>query len=201
MQPAIYDAIRAYKPATIHRLDLEIDEFTPCLRHTETGEILNTSISIATHEDFEHVQTWRLREDWKKYLNDPEHFSVYKITLEGDTGIQGLVCFEKDHQEEQLDENEIFRWIELSVVESAPHNVGQQKRYAGVAAHLLAIVCKNSFDSNCSGFVSFFAKNEKLFAHYQVALGANPVDDLDFRLLISSERAKELVDVYFNKEG
>lgn len=191
----MFDEIKAYIPKKIHRLDLEIDEFTFCLKHTGTGEIYNTKVDLATNADFKHVEKWRMHEDWNLYLNQPSPFySVHKVLLENDEAIQGMICLESEPL------GTTYKWIEMSVIESAPHNYGQSKLYAGVAAHLLAIACQKSIETGCNGIVAFHAKNQKLVEHYQNKLGAVLIDADTSRMVIIPETAIKLVNIYFNKE-
>jgi len=86
------------------------------------------------------------------------------------------------------------RHIEMHLIESAPHNLGKSKKYAGVAANLVAYACKLSFESGFEGFVSFKPKT-RLFEHYKRTLGAEPI--FRNRMQIATDSAKNLVNSYF----
>lgn len=86
---------------------------------------------------------------------------MFKLTINRNPSIiQGLVSFsdEQDH-------------LFMSLIENAPFNQGKNKIYVGVAGNLVAFLCKESWDRNYEGFVSFISKS-KLIEHYENTLGA-----------------------------
>jgi len=108
---------------------------------------------------------------------------VYKLLILGDATIQGLISL-------QVIEN----YIELHLIETAPHNYGKSKLYAGVPGNLVAFACKLSFDYGFEGFVAFRAKTQ-LIDHYRETLGAELL--FKDRMCISGLSAKKLVNSYF----
>ncbi len=113
------------------------------------------------------------------------HHQVYKlIKKEEQNIIQGLICFE-------LKEG----YIEMHLIETAPHNFGKNKRYIGVMYNLVAFVCKLSFDNGFDGVVAFTAKTT-LIKHYQEKLGANKIPGFN-RMVILTPEAKNLVNSYY----
>lgn len=190
----MFERMREYKPKKVHRLEVEIDGFTPCLERVSDGQILQTTVSIATPEDIMKVNQWRRFEDWKAYLNSSDGFLVYKLCIESDATIQGLISFEKEPHSYGG-----HSWIELHVLESAPHNFGKTKIYNGVAAHLFAVACKHSIQSGCNGLVQFHAKTPKLFEHYKESVHAVSIDDTELRMVITPTMANQLVGTYFGR--
>ncbi len=85
-------------------------------------------------------------------------------------------------------------FIELNLIETAPHNYGQIKKYSGVVGNLVAFACKMSFDLGFEGFVAFTAKND-LIKHYQNSIGAELI--FRNRMQISSIAAGKLVNSYY----
>jgi hypothetical protein len=59
----------------------------------------------------------------------------------------------------------------IHLLESAPHNVGQNKVYRGVAANLFAFACARSFALKFEGYVAFEAKSA-LIEHYKASPGS-----------------------------
>ena len=108
---------------------------------------------------------------------------MYKILVKSDTTIQGLISL-------QCIEN----YIELHLIETAPHNFGESKRYIGVPGNLVAFACKMSFDNGFEGFVAFRAKTQ-LIQHYIDTLGAELI--FKDRMCISGNSAKKLVNSYY----
>jgi hypothetical protein len=85
-------------------------------------------------------------------------------------------------------------FLEMHLIESAPHNIGHGKKYVGVAGNLVAFVCKLSFDLEFQGFIAFTPKTE-LIQHYQQSLGAELI--FRNRMTITTKSAKKLVNLYY----
>ncbi len=86
-------------------------------------------------------------------------------------------------------------YIEMHLVENAPHNIGEQKKFSGVAGNLVAFACKQSFETGFEGFVAFTAKT-KLVQHYIDTLGAQVIYGRE-RMAIFTKAAENLVNSYF----
>ncbi len=65
-------------------------------------------------------------------------------------------------------------FVLVHLLESAPHNVGQNKLFRGVAGNLFAFACARSFAMKFDGYVAFEAKTE-LIEHYRISLGAEQI--------------------------
>ena len=168
-----------------HMIELRIDNFTPCLEHTETGEIYMTEIHPVTIKDLQIIgpkHGWN-DFDWTIYYQNPL-CKLVKLTLVGDNDIQGIVAYEPKEG-----------YIEIHLVRSAPWNV-QGKRFTGVGAHLFAIVCKESFDSGFEGYVTFYSKSN-LMSHYREYLGASVINEKERKLVLDTTASRRLVSTYF----
>jgi len=86
-------------------------------------------------------------------------------------------------------------FIEMHLIEVAPDNKGKSKKYMGVAANLVAYVCKTSFDLGFDGIIAFNAKTN-LVEHYKLSLGAVSLLTKE-RMVIPSTSAKKLVSSYY----
>jgi len=86
-------------------------------------------------------------------------------------------------------------YIEMHLIENAPHNLGATKKFAGVAANLVAFASKMSFDLGFEGFVAFTAKTD-LIDHYSETLGAQSIYSSE-RMAIFTQAAKNLVNSYY----
>lgn len=85
--------------------------------------------------------------------------------IEGKSTIQGLLSIEPRM-------NDLF--VEMHLIENAPHNLGENKHYLGVASNLVIFACKRSFELGFDGFVAFTAKT-KLISHYIESIGAQVI--------------------------
>lgn len=83
----------------------------------------------------------------------------------------------------------------VSLIENAPHNLGINKAYIGVAISLFAFACKISFEQGNDGYVSFVAKTN-LIAYYQKLLNAKILSRTG-AMAIETPEAKALVDKFF----
>jgi hypothetical protein len=167
------------------KIDIFIDKLTPCLVEVATGKVLQTTFSLATKDDIAGLEDQGWLFDWadEELLNT----NVYKLQLEDDDVIQGLVA------------TEVFRGaVYVSLVESAPHNQLPHKQYEGVGGHLFAIAIKLSMALDFGGYVFFDAKNEDLVQHYSAKFGANLLSTRvhEYRMEIDVDKAMELVEKY-----
>jgi len=69
-------------------------------------------------------------------------------------------------------------YIEMHLIETAPHNYGQRKMYLGVAGNLVAFAFKMSFDLGFEGYVAFTSKTE-IIQHYVDSLGATLISEIE----------------------
>jgi hypothetical protein len=160
-----------------------IDKITESIEDSANGLSYETDVLLVTSKDLKSVLKragWRF--NWKiefKYLNR----QLYKLTIKGDKAIQGLLSL-------QIIEN----YVEMHLIEVAPHNYGKTKKYLGTAGNLVAFACKMSFELGFEGFVAFTAKTQ-LIRHYSDSLGATLI--FRNRMCISGEAAKKLVNSYY----
>jgi len=165
-------------------LAFEIDKITESIENAETGEVLKTLVVPVTEADLHSIHKkagWLF--DWKSEFLQPER-QVCKLITEGEpNAIQGLVSFEKDEG-----------FMYMSLIESSPFNLGKGKKYLGVAANLVAYVCKLSMEHGFGGVISFDSKTA-LISHYEKTLGAVRVSGSG--MVIFEKDAKILIDKYF----
>ena len=177
----IREKIIAYVPEKFEPLSIELDKFTPCLVHRQSGEIYSTEMHIMSVEDFEGE--WKF--DWPDYITN-RSYETYKLVLKGDTVIQGLICLE-------IREN----WIEVVLAESALWNIGSEKKeFIGVGGHLFAFACKKSLELGYEGFVAFNAKT-RIIIHYQQILNADILNPITGRMAIDEDPARKLISTYY----
>jgi hypothetical protein len=165
-------------------LDFEVDKITESIENAETGEVLKTLVLPFTKDDLKETTKkngWLF--DWKLEFSEPEK-QVYKLVAEQDPHtIHGLLSLEKleDH-------------VYMHLIESAPCNIGKEKKYLGVCGNLTAYGCKLSKEYGFDGVIAFDPKTA-LIPHYQKTLGAVMISER--RMAIFEKDAQVLLDKYF----
>jgi hypothetical protein len=166
--------------------DFIIDKITNSIEDHKTGKSYETLVIPVCNDEMKVIHKkdgWQF--NWKKeYKIDSRQ--IFKLIIEGDTEIQGLISVQ-----EIVDE----RFIEMHLIESAPHNFGKNKRFLGVPANMVAFVCKKSFELGYDGFAAFNAKT-RLVEHYRRTLGAQLVMGNN-RMVIFPMQARILVNSYY----
>ena len=167
-------------------LDFEIDKITESIEDSSTGEVYKTLVLPVTKADLKEVAKkngWLF--DWGFELSQPER-QVYKILTQNMLKtIQGLISLEKQKG-----------YVFMHLIESAPFNIGKNKRYLGVVFNLVAYACKLSKEYGFDGVLSFDAKTA-LIPHYEKTLGAVRLGGS--RMGIFEERAEFLINKYFSE--
>jgi len=166
-------------------LDVLIDKLTPCLEEISTGNIYQTTFSIAGVEELGGLQASGWNFDWAD--NELSRYNIYKLQIKDDDVIQGLVAAEV-----------IRGAVYIRLAESAPHNLGSNKKFEGVGGHLFAIAIKLSNAMGFGGYVFFDAKNMNLVNHYADKFGANRVMARIhvYRMEIDEGNAQKLLEKY-----
>ena len=171
-------------------VDVQIDDFTPCLVERQTGNIVDTTYSLSSVADRKGLKEEGWLFDWNhESLRESQ---IYKLTVKGDPQIQGLVAIEEQPQNYA---------VHLSLAESAPHNRGESKIYNGVGGHLFAIAVQKSYQAGYGGFIYFEAKNMELVQHYSEKFGAKLIGrPHQYSMIIDEENAKTLLEAYTLEE-
>jgi hypothetical protein len=121
--------------------------------------------------------------NWGSYFQYP-NVELYKMVIAGTDDIQGVIAMEC-----------MEGYIEVHLVESAPHNRGADKEFDYVGPHLFAFACRRSVEIGFEGFVAMTAKT-KLIEYYQKEFGAEIIDYTAGRMFIPSVAADKLIRVY-----
>lgn len=170
-------------------MNLVIDKFTPCLEDTKTGELVPTVYRKVSKNELSELKGWNF--NWLS--NDLADTEIYKLCLDYDDTIQGLVAI-TDCKRDMA--------VYVNIAESAPHNLGENKRFSGVGGHLFAIAARISHEKNYGGFVFMDAKNTELVKHYTQTLGAVLLGrPHPYRMFIDEENAAKLLSTYHFEEG
>ncbi|MGN0576877.1 MAG: phage minor capsid protein [Ruminococcus sp.] len=170
-------------------MNLIIDKFTPCLEDTETGELVPTIYEKANRKELSQLKGWNF--NWLD--KDLDNAEIYKLCVADDKNIQGLVAV-TDFQRDMA--------VYVNIAESAPHNLGENKKFNGVGGHLFAIAAQISIEKGYGGFLFMDAKNTELVKHYSKTLGAVLLGrPHPYRMFIDEENAMKLLDTYTFEEG
>ena len=168
-------------------IDAEIDLSSRSVVHRATENVLATTVveyQELTENQRSAISTWRF--DW---ASESAHATreLAILLVHGSATPQGMISLEPapDH-------------VVVHLLENAPHNVGQNKVYRGVAGNLMAYACARSFRLGSDGYVGFIAKTE-LIEHYARTLGATQVGTSN-RMIIDTQNATHLVDQYFTEQ-
>ncbi|HVU57409.1 MAG TPA: hypothetical protein VHD83_20240 [Puia sp.] len=164
-------------------VEFYVDAITNSIVDAVTRESIETDIAPITFHDLKKIlkkNGWKF--NWKKESQYPGR-QLYKLVIRGDEVIQGLISVQI-----------LEKYVEMYLIETAPHNFGRKKKYIGVAANMVAFACKMSFEMGFEGYVGFRAKT-KLIQHYIDTLGAELL--FKDRMQISEKSAEKLVNSYF----
>jgi len=175
-----------------------IDELTPCLFDSKTGETVKTNhkpiSSLSEIKKVQKEQAWEF--DWVKEWGRREKGSeIYKLTLNNDAQTQGII-----HLVIKMG------FVEAKTAESAPHNraevVGaENQKYKGVGAHLFAIAVKRSIEEGNGGYVGFTSVTSRV-EQYKKMLNAGIVGrapEGGTRMEINEKYARMLYNKYFGE--
>jgi hypothetical protein len=169
-----------------NKQDFVIDKITNSIEEISTGKSFETEvvpISSAEIKTVHKKEGWSF--NWKNEFKKTGR-QLYKLILQGDRQIQGLISIEPKAHE---------FYVELHLIEIAPYNFSIRKKFYGVAGNMVAFACKMSFDLGFDGFVAFTAKT-KLVDHYTKSLGAHVIYSHN-RMAIFTPSAKNLVNSYY----
>ncbi len=167
-----------------------IDEFTPCLKDSLTGDIVETEVVQITRKSF--LSKYNRRTQW--YVNWADMLSdyeVYALVIKGTTDIQGLVALQK---------NDDYQAVYVAWMCASPQNnreITDTPRYLGIGGHLFSICVDKSYAYGFDGVITGFAANEKLLEHYCHVFGAIPLKALHpYHFMIAELEANQIKEAY-----
>lgn len=171
-------------------INVFIDEFTPCLKDTRTGEIVPTEVVRVVRKSFlkkyNRKNGWYI--NWSDLLNENE---IYALVVEGSVDIQGLIAIAPDSN---------VNAAYISWMCASPDNnkqITEQVRYLGIGGHLFAIAVQKSIDYGFDGFIYGFAANKELLDHYIEVFHGQYIGILHpYQFAIDEENAKKIMEVY-----
>jgi hypothetical protein len=161
-----------------------IDKVTNSIEHAKSGKSYETDVLPLSSDEVKTIlkkNGWQF--NWKKEFREADH-QLFKLVIRGDSEIQGLLSIQV-----------MDGYIEMHLIENAPHNYASKKTHLGVAGNLVAFACRKSFELGFDGFISFIAKSQ-LVDHNKETLGAESIHRRE-RMAIPSESARKLVTSYY----
>lgn len=172
-------------------ITFKIDEIVPCLKDTETGDILDTEVIQIRRKSI--LSKYNKRSGWYvNWGNFPVGTEIYALVLKGTNDIQGMIAIQYD---------DISKAVYLLWACVAPHNNIWQygkKKYSGVGGHLLAMASELSVKHGYDGFIYGEAMDKDLFDYYIEQFGALSLPPINnpFRFMLSDEVTTHLREVY-----
>ncbi len=171
-------------------INVVVDEMTPCLKDTRTGELVGTEVIRIVRRSF--LRKYNERNGW--YVNWAsllDECEVYALVVEGSVDIQGLVAVADDTAAQALR----VAWMCTS-----PDNnklLVDTPRYTGVGGHLFAIAVQLSQERGFDGYIYGFAANRRLLEHYIEAFGAEHLGVLHpYHIMINDATAAKIREAY-----
>lgn len=168
-----------------------IDDLTPCLIDTLTGETIQTEVVELKRKSF--LSKFNSRNGW--YVNWSKFapgVRIFALVIYGTMDIQGLIAVEP---------NPSYKAVHILWACTAPQNnvweTGEQK-YKGVGGHLFAIASELSIMSGFDGTVYGEAMDEEILKYYVNQFGASrlPKTIHPYAMAINSATAKQIREVY-----
>ena len=172
---------------------VEIDEITPCLKDSLTGELVETRVVQITSKDllknYNKSTGWYI--NWSSLLLDNE---IYALIAKDIRSIQGLVAVGADNDMQAS----FVTWM-VAAPQNNPQKIpdGVTKHYSGVGGHLFAIASQMSCRYGFEGAISGFAANIDLMNHYCDIFNAEAICMLHpYQIFISKEDSRLIREVY-----
>ena len=171
-------------------INVWIDELTPCLKDTLTGDVVETEVIRLTRKSF--LKKFNVRNQW--FVNWDELLDkdeIYALVIKGTFDIQGLVALRKDEE---------VGAVYVNWMVAAPQNnklLNDSIKFSGVGGHLFAIAIDKSIEYDCDGVIYGFAANKKLLDHYIERFHAEYIGRMHpFQFAIDEVNGKTILEVY-----
>ncbi len=167
-------------------IDIEIDEFVPCLKENKSGKIVKT-----TARDMEHssLQKYNKKNGWYiDWAKVPKDMTIRGIFVDGEDEPQGFVAFKA------MPENMTIQGHWAVANPKSNKKKTDNPQYSGIGGHLFALMAAESKKLGFDGFVQGKAANERLLQHYIDEFGAQPLGGYEF--YINEQSANALLEKY-----
>lgn len=167
-----------------------IDELTPCLKSTKTGELVKTEVVRIKRKSFlkkyNKKTGWAI--NWEKQLNSNE---VYALVLEGTVDIQGLISLSVDKDSKAV----YIDWMCTNPLNNKL--LTETPAYYGIGGHLFAIASQRSMEEGFDGVMTGYAANQELLEHYCSVFHAEFLGILHpYQFIIDDVESAKIREVY-----
>lgn len=170
-----------------------IDELSPCLKNTITGDIVETEVITLRRKSF--LSKFNKRTNWyTDWATFDEDTVIKAVVIKGTVDIQGLVAMKDDPDSKAVH----ILWA----VTSPNNNVWEfgTKEYSGVGGHLFAIAGKYSVDLGYGGFVYGEAMDQEIMNYYIQHFGAKKfpfgVPKHPYRIIVPEYSMSSIMEEY-----
>ena len=171
-------------------ITVDIDMLTPCLKDSETGDLVETEVLKVSRKSFlkkyNEKNGWYT--DWSKLADKNE---IFALVIKGTTAIQGLVALAPDHEQEAM---------YVSWMVAAPQNnidIVDTQQYYGVGGHLFAVAIQRAIHYGFNGAIYGFANSEARLKHYIKWFNAFYIGAFHpYHFLISDNAAVQILEDY-----
>jgi hypothetical protein len=150
------------------------------IEEVRTGRRIGTSVRPVEARDFRGLRVgWKF--DWAIAATSMRVFKLVDPT--DPDGILGLMALEQREN-----------YVEVGLLECSAENVGQNKRFRGIAGSLFAFAAHLSFEIGAQGFITIEAKSE-LVDHFKQTYGFERVGNSQ-RMILGTLPASRLIATY-----
>ena len=150
------------------------------IEHIETGRIITTDVRPVEAGDFQRLGPgWRF--NWRDAVETMEVFKL--VDPAAPDAILGLLALRRHEN-----------YVEVTLLESDPRDVGRSKRFRGIPGSLFAFAAQLSFAIGGEGFIAIDAKTE-LIEHYQRVYGFDRLGHSQ-RMILTTAAAARLIEQY-----
>jgi hypothetical protein len=150
------------------------------IEDVKTGRLITTDVLPVEPDDVRGLGLdWRF--DWRAAVEREEVFKLIDPIVPDE--ILGLLALERREN-----------YVEVTLLESSPQNVGRNKGFRGIAGSLFAFAARLSFELGGEGFIAIDAKNE-LLDHYRLTYGFERIGRSQ-RMILSTVAAARLIGKY-----
>jgi hypothetical protein len=150
------------------------------ISEVETGRLIATEVRPVEAADFRRLGPgWKLR--WRATVKVSEVFKL--IDPAAPNAILGLIGLVRRES-----------YVEVTLLESHPQQVGRAKTFRGIAGSLLAFAALLSLEIGGEGFIAMEAKTG-LIEHYRDTYGFKRIGNSQ-RMFLDKPAAAKLIETY-----
>ncbi|MGM0579908.1 MAG: hypothetical protein ACQETL_04475 [Bacteroidota bacterium] len=159
------------------------------LEHKNGKEVVSKISKVVKNKNRLPTITDGWRFNFRKNSKNSKYETYILSTVENANSVEGCLI---------IDTNSPYE-IYMAYIEIAPHNKGENKKYAKVAGCLIAFACRRSFIEGKEGYLAFDVKEEdierKLMELYSNKYNAVRLSN-STTMIILPEASEKLIELY-----